>query len=314
MLVKSNISWNAKQINKMVEKGTISFDNAIQRGYVWDIKRKSLLIHSILMGYPVPPFYATKRDGVYDMLDGKQRSNAIVEFINDKFALKGIPEVQNPEDTEIEEDINDMKFSELAEEYRDLILSYTFTIYYYDGITDEQINEMFYRLNNGKPLSAIELSRAKAKSLDVIRRLAKHELFTSTLTEAALAKYVADDLVVKTYVMLFTDTYDLSSKNVRCVIENTEITEEQEERMTETFDAYFELYREVVEMSKSVAKKLIQKVNLLSMMPVVNDETDASTVIKFFENVSDEYKETCSNGTNSSANVKKRVEILKENI
>ena len=223
MLVKSNISWNAKQINKMVEKGTISFDNAVQRGLVWDNKRKSLLIHSILMGYPIPPFYATKNDGVYDMLDGKQRSNAIVDFVNDKYALKDIPDIQSVEDDEVFEDFNGFMFSELPEEYRDIILSYTFTIYYYDNITDEQVNEMFYRLNNGKPLSAIELSRAKAKSLDVIRRLAGHTLFTDTLTENALAKYVADDLVVKAYVILFTDTYDLSAKNVRNVIENKKI-------------------------------------------------------------------------------------------
>jgi len=316
MLVKSNISWSAKQISKMVEKGTISFDNAIQRGLVWDVKRKSLLIHSILMGYPIPPFYATKRDGVYDMLDGKQRSNAIVDFINDKFALKDIPYVQNPDDIEVEEDINDLTFSELSEEYRDLILSYTFTIYYYDSITDEQINEMFYRLNNGKPLSAIELSRAKAKSLDVIRRLANHELFTSTLTESALSKYVADDLVIKTYVLLFTDSYDLSSKNVRNIIENFEISEDEENQMNELFTSFYELYEQVYEVSKKAAKKMIQKVNLLSLMPVLY-ETNAYCVdqlAEFFDNIPDEYKETCSNGTNSSANVKRRIEILKENV
>ena len=316
MLVKSNISWSAKQISKMVEKGTISFDNAVQRGLVWDNKRKSLLIHSILMGYPIPPFYATKRDGVYDMLDGKQRSNAIVEFINDKYALKNIPYVQNPDDIEVEEDINDLTFSELSEEYRDLILSYTFTIYYYDSITDEQINEMFYRLNNGKPLSAIELSRAKAKSLDVIRRLANHELFTSTLTESALSKYVADDLVIKTYVLLFTDSYDLSSKNVRNIIENFEISEDEENQMDELFTSFYELYEQVYEVSKQAAKKMIQKVNLLSLMPVLY-ETNAYCVdqlAEFFDNIPDEYKETCSNGTNSSANVKRRIEILKENV
>ena len=316
MLVKSNISWNAKQINKMVEKGTISFDNAVQRGLVWDIKRKSLLIHSILMGYPIPPFYATKRDGVYDMLDGKQRSNAIVDFINDKFALKDIPYVQNPDDVEVEEDINDLTFSELSEEYRDLILAYTFTIYYYDSITDEQINEMFYRLNNGKPLSAIELSRAKAKSLDVIRRLASHELFTSTLTESALSKYVADDLVIKTYVLLFTDSYDLSSKNVRNIIENFEISEDEENQMNELFTSFLELYEHVYEISKKAAKKMIQKVNLLSLMPALNDCNAycIDQLADFFDNIPDDYKETCSNGTNSSANVKRRIEILKENI
>lgn len=314
MLNKANITWNAKQIAKMAEKGTISFENAIQRGLVWDVKRKSLLIHSILMGYPIPPFYATKRNGVYDMLDGKQRSNAIIDFINDKYALKSIPDVQNPEDADVEEDINDLLFSELADEYKDIILSYSFTIYYYDGITDEQVNEMFYRLNNGKPLSAIELSRAKAKSLDAIRRLAKHELFTSTLTESSLAKYVADDLVIKSFVMMFTDTYDLSSKNVRKIIEEQEISDEQEKQLNEVFTNYYNLYQSVSDKSKKAGKKMIQKVNMLSLMPVMTNDIDLYKVVDFFELVPEEYANTCSNGTNSSTNVKARVEILKSNL
>lgn len=47
-------------ICKLVQKGEIRFDNAVQRGLVWDVERKSLLIHSMLSGYPILPFYATR--------------------------------------------------------------------------------------------------------------------------------------------------------------------------------------------------------------------------------------------------------------
>ena len=47
MLKKANLDWNARQLCKMVKKGEIKFDNAVQRGLVWDVQRKSLLIHSI---------------------------------------------------------------------------------------------------------------------------------------------------------------------------------------------------------------------------------------------------------------------------
>ena len=94
MLKRANINWNARQLAKMSEKGTIRFDHAVQRGYVWDIKRKSLLIHSMLIGYPIPPFYAAKNGECYDMLDGKQRTNAITDFINGKFELTDVPEVE----------------------------------------------------------------------------------------------------------------------------------------------------------------------------------------------------------------------------
>lgn len=78
MIKKLNIQWNARQLAKMCMNGSITFDNAIQRGYVWDVKRKSLLIESMILGYPIPAFYSKRGENkVFDMLDGKQRSNAI---------------------------------------------------------------------------------------------------------------------------------------------------------------------------------------------------------------------------------------------
>ena len=48
MLKKANLDWNARQLCKLVQKREIKFDNAVQRGLVWDAQRKSLLIHSII--------------------------------------------------------------------------------------------------------------------------------------------------------------------------------------------------------------------------------------------------------------------------
>ena len=93
MLKRMNINWNARQLVKMCMNGSITFDNAIQRGYVWDVKRKSLLIESMIIGYPVPAFYARRDEKkVFDMLDGKQRSSAIYGYLNNEYALEGVSE------------------------------------------------------------------------------------------------------------------------------------------------------------------------------------------------------------------------------
>ena len=68
MLKRMNINWNARQLVKMCMNGSITFDNAIQRGYVWDLKRKSLLIESMIIGYPIPAFYARRDENkVFDI-------------------------------------------------------------------------------------------------------------------------------------------------------------------------------------------------------------------------------------------------------
>ena len=56
-LNKANISWSCKQIAKMAGNGTFTFDNIIQRSWVWEQTRKSNLIHSLIEGFPVPAFW-----------------------------------------------------------------------------------------------------------------------------------------------------------------------------------------------------------------------------------------------------------------
>ena len=87
--ITANVSMTVKELKRRVENHSVTFDNAVQRGLVWDDERKSYLIDSILQGYAIPCLYAKRgSNGSFDMLDGKQRSNAIVDFLNNKYALR----------------------------------------------------------------------------------------------------------------------------------------------------------------------------------------------------------------------------------
>ena len=170
-----NINWTAKALSNQMEKGKVNYDNAVQRNLVWDVEKKSLLIHSMIYGYAIPAMYFTRdENGVYDSLDGKQRSNAISEFLHDEFALSAdTPSVMN--ENGCVEDISGMYFSQLPEWVQDKIKDYNLTIYYYADMTEQEIREFFRRLNNGKPLSAIELTRANVPSLTKIGRASCRE-------------------------------------------------------------------------------------------------------------------------------------------
>ena len=172
----------------MIKKGNINFDLAVQRGMVWDIYRKSLLIHSILQGFPIPAIYLTKENGVYSALDGKQRCNTIADYISNKFALSlKTPDVKLEDGTF--EEIAGKKFSDLSDELQDEIKDFSLTIYYYENITEEEINEMFFRINNGKPLSATELTRVKAKDLKSFQNIASHNMIKASVSEKGKERY-----------------------------------------------------------------------------------------------------------------------------
>ena len=269
MLKKANLDWNARQLCKLVQKKEIKFDNAVQRGLVWDAQRKSLLIHSMLMGYPIPPFYAVKVGNCYDMLDGKQRINTIVDFMEGKFELEGIPEVEaeNEDGSTDMVDINTLHFDEMEESLRNELSAYSFTVYYFDGITDDEISEMFFRLNNGKALSAIELTRVKAKSMDAIREIGKHDLFKSALTEKAFERYTNEDIVIKSYAVLHEKEPSLETKYIRPYMAEVGITEEEQVQLLEVYDRILAVHGMIGD--KKIARRILTRTHLVSIVPVV---------------------------------------------
>ncbi len=331
MVVKSQVNWNVKQLVKLVQAERVTFDNVVQRGYSWegDTQRQSLYIHSILIDYPVPPFYAIKEDTKYDMLDGQQRSRTATDFFEGKFALIDVPEIEvRTTDGEYEYiDVNGMKYEDLPEDLRDKFDSYAITVNVFDKcITDDEIADMFFRLNNGMPLTAVELTRVKAKSIHVINELALHELFTSTLTEKQMKKYTHEDLVMKTYAMLYSDELNLTTKYLRPYIIESDITEEDKTEMKQVFDRMFNVYNAVAEKSKKIANKFIKRTHLVTLAPIflhsINSGYSEKDVQKWIESfftegrsttISATYNENARGNTNSKTSVKKRLDAANDN-
>jgi len=312
-----NINWNARQLVKMCMNGNITFDNAIQRGYVWDIKRKSLLIESMILGYPVPAFCARRDESkVFDMLDGKQRSSAICGYLNNEYALEGVSE-----------EYEGKYFNELPEEVQDDIISYSLTVYYFEDITDEEVNEMFYRLNNGKALTAIELTRVKAKSFDVIKELSKHEIFTEALKESQINKYTNEDIVIKALIMLNCEKPSLKNDFIRPYIIETEITEEMAAEVKTALTRLKFVHDALMEKGYlKQAKKLYIRTHLISFVPLALEtyrdvyDVDILTdfICGFFNpdkrgvSISSVYNAHCSSGSNSQYAVEMRDREIRE--
>ena len=64
-----------------------------QRRLVWDNVKKSRLIESLIMNVPVPPVFLYEEDlSRYEVMDGQQRLNAIVEFYSNRLKLSGLEE------------------------------------------------------------------------------------------------------------------------------------------------------------------------------------------------------------------------------
>ena len=321
MFTRMSISWNINQLSKMYNNGKISLDAIIQRSFKWEVSRQSLLIHSTMTGYPIPPLYTEKRDGVYFVYDGKQRINAMHLYINDEYALIDVPTVALEDGTEY--DPNGKKFSELPEELRDAIKNYSLTVYYFDGITEEEVRSMFKRLNNGKPLTAKERAIANCTDIETLLEISKHEFFNVTCTEKAIADRKPVALLAKAYMMLNMDIDEVSfgAKDVNDVMESMSVTEDEKAEITEILDYAKAIYDVCIEVKKTIARRFVTETHFISLIPFLKrglverktPEKMAKFVCSLFEDkviISDEYAALCQSGSNKNSAIMARNDII----
>lgn len=75
-------------IMEYIDEGDLEISPMFQRHFIWDKKRQSKLIESILLGLPLPSIYMSQyKDGRLTIIDGLQRISTIRRFMNDELEL-----------------------------------------------------------------------------------------------------------------------------------------------------------------------------------------------------------------------------------
>lgn len=336
-LEKSTIVWSAKQLKGMVINGKIDFNHIVQRSYVWERTRKSALIESMIIGYPIPYVFAKRIDDgtdkkgnkTYYIMDGKQRLSTVKEYLNDEFALTDLEPVTYMEEEigeERELDISGMKFSELPEALQNHLETITFNVTYFDNLTKEEERELFKRLNAGKPLSTKSRLLASCKDIESLLDIGSHKLFEEMMTEKSRDNKNQVAVVMKIWCMMNQDIDNVSfeSKIFNPMLENAEITESEKLDMVKVFSLIVDVHDVLIERkNKKVAKKLYTETHMVSLAPYfkkaiedgIDSEMMADWIVEFFgtkdtATVSDDYNSACTGGSAKNANIVARHEAL----
>lgn len=171
--------YTIKTINEGIENGNIVFNHPMQRKPgQWDNEQQSLLIHSILANFAVPQAYALQMfDGDYDsfsVLDGKQRFTTLYDYMKDSFKLSEDTPVVNIQKRKVVADENGERkqetiteeyeiagkyFSEIDTKLQDKLKDKVLSVIVLTNCTDEEIEDQFYRLNNGTALTKDQKTR-----------------------------------------------------------------------------------------------------------------------------------------------------------
>lgn len=159
---------------------------------VWSLDRQQLFIDSLLNGYDVPKIYLHDLRGqhptrVYALVDGKQRVTTIWRFLRDEFPLSPrfkVEEANLPPELPpgTPPPLAGMRFSEMDPAWREVLERTYLSVVLIQNATEEDIEELFSRLNNGEPLNAAEKRNARGGDMArLIRELAKRPFFTERL-------------------------------------------------------------------------------------------------------------------------------------
>ena len=163
-------TWSIAEIYQKIKDGKLILDPDYQRRAIWGNDKKTAFIESLYMEIMIPPIYVVEIPGEdildetkYEVVDGKQRLTAIMEFITGALRL-------NERNLEYYADIFGGKsFSEIREiepEKTSQMLSSILDIYVITANSPEFTKyDIFARLNRGaEKLKVNEIRRAIYKS------------------------------------------------------------------------------------------------------------------------------------------------------
>ncbi|MDA7826591.1 DUF262 domain-containing protein [Rhodobacteraceae bacterium] len=151
-----------------------------QRPLAWSNKQKQLLIDSIIRGYDIPKMYwerlSAEGQYKYAVIDGQQRITTLWGFYGNEFSLARDAEPVNGTN------IAGKKFSELDEDIQESINAYQVNVVIVEEAIqnddEDEIREMFLRLQNGTSLKAQEKRNAEpGKMRDFVKEIARHPFF-----------------------------------------------------------------------------------------------------------------------------------------
>lgn len=191
------MQFSVFELKRRYDRGAIRLDPDFQRNYVWKSKQKSELIESIIMGIPLPLIYlAETMEGNLVIVDGRQRLTTFFDYMDNKFALKGLnilPQLNGCKFHDLERDEDMRKFAASIEDFQ-LIMQ---VIKY--PTPDRVRFDIFDRVNRGgTPLNNQEMRNAlyQGRSTKLLNRLAEREEFKRATGNSISPVHMKDKYII----------------------------------------------------------------------------------------------------------------------
>lgn len=196
-----------------------------QRDFIWDNKKQSRLIESLLLGFPIPYIFTADissedldEDGRIEIVDGSQRIRTLHAYINNKLTLGELETLS---------ELNGSKYEDLMPSRQRRFLRIPIrVIELSENCTEEIRRDLFERINTGSEvLKAMEVRRGSdigssilyRKVLEPCSKNVKFRLL-APMTEAKIKRKEPLEFVLRFFAYL--NNYQNFSKKVSEFMDN----------------------------------------------------------------------------------------------
>lgn len=133
------------EIIRRIREGRYIMDPDFQRDFIWDEKKQSRLIESVLLRIPLPVFYmAEDEEGRMVVVDGLQRLSTFRRFIEGGLQLRLPDRIE----------LHRKGFSDLSPKWQNRVEDCNLTFYIIDSKAPDRARlDIFERVNGGEPLT-----------------------------------------------------------------------------------------------------------------------------------------------------------------
>jgi hypothetical protein len=192
---------SVSDVVRMISDKDLVLDPDYQRNYVWDNKKASMLVESIILNVPIPVIYVSEeKDSTWSVIDGLQRLNSLKKFFDGKFKLTGL---------EILSELNKCEYKTLPSKASRMLRNGLLRIVMVTADSNDDIKyDIFMRLNTGSVhLNEQELRNClyRGKLNIFLRELAKKQEWLAMLGLDSPHKRMVDRELLLRFLALSTN-------------------------------------------------------------------------------------------------------------
>lgn len=221
------VQFSIFELKRRYDRGNICLDPDFQRNEVWNMRQKSELVESVVMGIPLPLIYLAETvEGKLVIVDGRQRLTTFFRYLNNEFALSGLKimtELNSCRFQDLEKDDTKRKYAVEIEDFQLVIQIIKYP-------TPDRVRfDIFDRVNRGgTPLNNQEMRNAlyQGPATRLLNELAESDAFKQATGNSISPLHMKDKYIILRALSFYLMNHgELKKKTGEIVVYRSDIEE-----------------------------------------------------------------------------------------